>query len=71
MVVSRRVSLRAVDRNRIRRVIRETFRQNQDRLDAIDIVVVAKTPAAAAAGQDLNNALIGLWMQLLEKCRKP
>lgn len=71
MVVSRRVSVRAVDRNRIRRAIREAFRHNQDRLDAIDIVVVAKAPAATATGQELNDALIGLWTRLLEKCRKP
>lgn len=69
IVVSRRVSTRAVDRNRIKRTIRETFRHNQGWLDALDIVVVARSPAASATGHELEDALTGLWKRLLGKCK--
>jgi ribonuclease P protein component len=39
MLVSRRHSHRAVERNRIKRCIREAFRLEQDRLGALDVLV--------------------------------
>jgi ribonuclease P protein component len=39
LVVSKRLAPRAVDRNRIRRLIRETFRAQQASLGTIDCVV--------------------------------
>jgi ribonuclease P protein component len=69
-VVSRRVSGRAVDRNRIKRVIREAFRHNQEWLEANDIVVVARAHAATASGHNLEKALTALWKQLVSKCKK-
>lgn len=42
LTVSRRVSKKAVIRNRIKRCVRESFRQTQSKLDGLDIVVVAQ-----------------------------
>lgn len=39
LIVSKRHALRAVDRARVRRLIRETFRREQDRLRGLDCVV--------------------------------
>jgi len=39
LIVPRRVVPRAVDRNRLRRVVREWFRLNQERLGSRDILV--------------------------------
>lgn len=39
MIIPRRVVPRAVDRNRIRRVLREWFRLNRERLGSRDILV--------------------------------
>lgn len=69
--MSRRVSGRAVDRNRIKRAIREAFRHNQEWLEANDIVVVARPHAASTSGRNLEDALTGLWKQLVSKCKKP
>lgn len=61
--VSRKVDPCAVGRNRIKRVMRETFRLHRHRLLPGDLVVVAK-PAAAKLD---NPALIEAFIQLLHK----
>ncbi|TAN04025.1 MAG: ribonuclease P protein component [Rhodanobacteraceae bacterium] len=64
MAVSRKVSKRAVMRNRIKRVIRETFRARYDRLPALDILVIARSSAAASDNQALREELDRAWRQL-------
>ncbi len=64
MGVSRRVSPRAVVRNRIRRQIRETFRLAAADLKACDYVVLARPPAASASRAELQAALNQLWQRL-------
>jgi ribonuclease P protein component len=39
MLISRRHAARAVERNRIKRCIREAFRQEQEKLGALDVLV--------------------------------
>lgn len=65
IAVSRRVSLRAVVRNRIRRQIRESFRLNRAELAAMDYVVVAKPDAAHATRPELRAALDQLWQRFI------
>lgn len=64
LAVSRRVSARAVDRNRIRRQIRESFRLNRARLPALDLIVVARPAAREASNAELRTALEMLWQRL-------
>ncbi|TVQ28739.1 MAG: ribonuclease P protein component [Wenzhouxiangella sp.] len=64
MAVSRRVSPRAVVRNRIRRQIRETFRLAHAGLPARDYVVLARPGAAGASRAELREALNQLWQRL-------
>lgn len=61
MAVSRRVSTRAVIRNRIRRQIRESFRLRRLRLPAYDFVVLAQPAAAELDQPALHKALEQLW----------
>ena len=42
LAISKKNAKRAVDRNRIKRLIRESFRQNREKLPGIDLVVMAK-----------------------------
>jgi ribonuclease P protein component len=63
MAVSRRVSKRAVDRNRIRRQIRETFRLWRDRLAPMDYVVVVRSAARDADRRVLRDKLEQLWQR--------
>ena len=63
MAVSRRVSLRAVVRNRIRRQIRESFRLRRHQLADMDFVVVARSAARHADRRELRNKLEQLWQR--------
>ncbi|MGN2247227.1 ribonuclease P protein component [Frateuria sp. GZRR35] len=64
LAVSKRVSKRAVDRNRIKRLVRESFRRARHGLPPIDLVVMAREAAAAATGNDLLAELDALWRRL-------
>lgn len=68
IAVSRRVSKKAVIRNRIKRQIRESFRLCRQALGDIDYVVVAKAPAADRPGPELRCELDRLWQQAQKKC---
>jgi len=64
MAVSRRVSKRAVERNRIRRQIRETFRLQRPNLPHCDILIIARTSAATTDSRILRAELTDLWRKL-------
>src|ERR1700749_5306502 len=51
----------SVERNRIRRTIRESFRLHQHELPAVDLVVSARGRARDAAGAELRMSLLALW----------
>ena len=63
LAIAKRVARRAVDRNRIRRVARETFRQRRHLLRPVDFVVLAKPPATEADSRTLKLALEQLWLR--------
>ncbi|MEM7054328.1 MAG: ribonuclease P protein component [Pseudomonadota bacterium] len=61
ITVSRKVHRLAVERNRIRRQIRESFRLRRRQLKANDYVVRARPAAADADNAALRTALNELW----------
>lgn len=64
LAVSRRVSKRAVIRNRIKRVARESFRHARAMLPAIDLVLIARGEAAQAPNEALRADLDAAWPRL-------
>ena len=68
LAISRKVARTAVARNRIKRVIRESFRHHQDRLCALDIVVLGRSGVAETGSRELGKAMESLWTGLIEKC---
>ena len=58
----------AVNRNRLRRVIRESFRLAQQELPAVDIVVAAKFATAGAPASALRDSLATLWKRVASTC---
>lgn len=64
LAVSRKVSLKAVVRNKIKRLIRESFRHNKGRLGGFDIVVIARTASAKADPQKLDSSIMRHWQNI-------
>ena len=54
----------AVARNRIRRLIRESFRHVQNSLTGLDIVVLVKEPASKASNPQVLTSLSAHWSRL-------
>lgn len=68
LAVSVKTAGNAVERNRIRRVIREAFRVHQHELPTLDIVVSARSRARGAASGELRASLETLWNKVRERC---
>lgn len=66
--VSVKVAGGAVTRNRIRRIIRESFRVHQHEIPPVDLVVSARTKARDASGKALHASLATLWKKVGEQC---
>jgi ribonuclease P protein component len=64
LAVSIKVAGNGVERNRIRRVIRESFRLSQHELPALDLVVSARGRARGAESHELRTSLAELWAKL-------
>lgn len=58
----------AVQRNRIKRLVRESFRHCNGKLGHIDIVVMARRGADQADRATLRDTLNQHWTQLAKKC---
>ncbi len=60
----------ASQRNRIKRVIRESFRLQRHSLPNIDIVVVGKSGVDKLTNKELDTLLSKLWKKLAARCEK-
>lgn len=59
---------KACERNRVKRLIRESFRQNQLTLPNTDIVVVGKSGLDKMSNQEITQLLSRLWKKLAYRC---
>ena len=65
-VSARRISS-AVARNRVRRLARESFRQKQAELGAVDLVIMARADAGNASNTELFRSLDKHWARIRRK----
>ena len=65
LAISKRVSKRAVERNRIKRLLRESFRRVRHQLPSVDLMVMAREQAAGVPGSELLRDIDGLWKKMV------
>ncbi|WP_417657346.1 ribonuclease P protein component [Pseudidiomarina aestuarii] len=68
VTVSKKRAKRAVDRNRLKRKIRENFRLKQHKIPAFDIIVIAKSGITDIDNDILQQRLDYLWRTLAKRC---
>nr|WP_267964161.1 ribonuclease P protein component [Halomonas sp. MCCC 1A11057] len=70
LVISKKNVRRAVDRNRLKRLTRESIRLQQCSLPAVDIVLLARRGASELDKATLHRQLFGMWRRLERDARK-
>ena len=66
VTVSKKVSRRAVDRNRLKRVMREFFRHRQHELSGVSLVLTAKPSSKLLSNDECVESLEELWLKVLK-----
>lgn len=68
LAISKKCARLAVDRHRLKRLIRESFRQVRHELPAVDVVVMCRPAATTLTKQAARAALDKLWQRLIRQC---
>lgn len=55
---------RAVDRNRVRRILRESFRQTKATLAGLDLIVMIRSGCSKVDARTLRKDIDGLWQAI-------
>ncbi|WP_244308921.1 ribonuclease P protein component [Pseudomonas duriflava] len=67
MVIGKKSVKLSVERNRLKRVLRASFRLHQDHLIGLDIVVIARKGFGDLANPELHQHLGKLWHRVVRK----
>jgi ribonuclease P protein component len=70
LAVGVRAAGNAVNRNRIKRVVREAFRRHWRELPALDLVVNARPAAGKAMGAEITASICALWTKISDRCAR-
>jgi ribonuclease P protein component len=68
LAVATKTAGNSVERNRIRRVIRESFRLSQNEIPAVDLIVSARVRVKGASNAELRASLAALWDKVRKQC---
>jgi ribonuclease P protein component len=70
LAISRKSVQSAVVRNRIKRIVRESFRHHQQTLGSIDVVVIGRGNLIERDNAVLFDSLQRHWVRLVRQCTK-
>jgi ribonuclease P protein component len=70
LVIAKKNIATAVHRNRVKRLLRESFRHNQQLLTGLDIVILARSGLGSLENSQITRQTETLWKDLLEKRQK-
>lgn len=65
IITAKKVAPRAVDRNRVKRMVREVFRNWRDRLGGLDVVVRMRRCPTRGSGSQARSELARLLAELV------
>ena len=68
--IARKQVPKAVKRNALKRLFRESFRKNQYRLPARDMVIMVRREILAADPAEIRKALDQHWNSIIKQCEK-
>lgn len=63
-VIAKKQLKLAVDRNRVKRIIRESFRQNQHQLQSNDFVILARSGILKLDNQQIREMIDNQWFKM-------
>lgn len=69
LAIAKKHARRAVDRNRIKRLVRESFRGCRHQIGGIDIVVLSRPGIATRSRDEVRASLDKHWEYLARQCR--
>lgn len=64
LAIAKRSCPGATDRNRLKRVVRESFRAHRHLLPPVDVVVLSNAKTRYAANRELFQGLEGSWRKI-------
>ncbi|MCK5901578.1 MAG: ribonuclease P protein component [Cocleimonas sp.] len=67
LAIAKKSVKRAVDRNRIKRLLRESFRKQQHQLPPIDIIVMCRPVAVSLTNDQIREQLSNQWQYIQKK----
>lgn len=70
LAIAKKRARRAVDRNLLKRLVRESFRHRQQTLGGFDLVVMNRDAAAKADRTELRQSLDRIWHDLQRRARQ-
>jgi len=70
LAIAKKKVKKSVARQRIKRLVRESFRLHQHQINGWDIVVMAQAGADLSNNQDIHNSLEKHWERLSKRCKK-
>lgn len=66
LIIGKRVAKKAVSRNQFKRIIRESFRQHQNRLPNLDMIIIARQQCDQLDKATLREGIDKLWEKLVQ-----
>jgi len=67
LAISKKCAKRAVDRNRIKRIFRENFRQHQHKLPNVDIIAMCKPNVLSLDTKEMHSQIEVQWWFMCKK----
>ncbi|MDJ0748061.1 MAG: ribonuclease P protein component [Woeseiaceae bacterium] len=71
LAISKKHCRRATARNRIKRIVRESFREQQAKLRGIDVVVINQPAATTASNDEIRGSLDKHWQRCSKAKQEP